>query len=75
MMHPSPQHTLGGRSQSVLIVDDDEYVLGTLEAALRGLRVRLLTARTAAEGEALALQHRPRTFGWPPRWREYGSSS
>jgi two-component system response regulator DesR len=47
------------RSQSVLIVDDDEYVLGTLEAALRGLRVHLLTARTAAEGEALALQHRP----------------
>jgi two-component system response regulator DesR len=40
-------------------VDDDEYVLGTLEAALRGLRVHLLTARTAAEGEALALQHRP----------------
>lgn len=47
------------RSQSVLIVDDDEYVLGTLEAALRGLRVHLLTARTAAEGQALALQHRP----------------
>jgi DNA-binding response OmpR family regulator len=43
----------------VLVVDDDEYVLGTLEAALRGLRVHLLTARTAAEGEVLALQHRP----------------
>ncbi|HEX7496145.1 MAG TPA: response regulator [Candidatus Limnocylindrales bacterium] len=40
-------------------MDDDEYVLGTLEAALRGLRIHLLTARTAAEGEALALQHRP----------------
>jgi DNA-binding response OmpR family regulator len=43
----------------VLIVDDDEYVHGALEAALRGLRVHLLTAHTAAEGEALALQHRP----------------
>jgi DNA-binding response OmpR family regulator len=43
----------------VLIVDDDEYVHGALEAALRGLRVHLLTAHTAAEGEALALAHRP----------------
>ena len=59
MLHPSTQRSVGCRSQSVLIVDDDEYVLGTLEAALRGLRVHLLTARTAAEGEALALQHRP----------------
>jgi DNA-binding response OmpR family regulator len=42
-----------------LIVDDDEYVHGALEAALRGLRVHLLTAHTAAEGEALALQYRP----------------
>jgi DNA-binding response OmpR family regulator len=59
MLHPSTQRSAGCRSQYVLIVDDDEYVLGTLEAALRGLRVHLLTARTAAEGEALALQHRP----------------
>jgi DNA-binding response OmpR family regulator len=59
MLHPSTQQAIGTRAQSVLIVDDDEYVLGTLEAALRGLRVHLLTARTAAEGEALALQHRP----------------
>jgi DNA-binding response OmpR family regulator len=43
----------------VLIVDDDEYVHGALEAAMRGLRVHLLTAHTAAEGEALALQYRP----------------
>ena len=43
----------------MLIVDDDEYVHGALEAALRGLRVHLLTAHTAAEGEALALQYRP----------------
>jgi DNA-binding response OmpR family regulator len=43
----------------VLIVDDDEYVHGALEAALRGLRVHLLTAHTAAEGEALALQYQP----------------
>jgi DNA-binding response OmpR family regulator len=43
----------------VLIIDDDEYVHGALEAALRVLHVRLLTAHTAAEGEALALQHRP----------------
>jgi DNA-binding response OmpR family regulator len=40
-------------------VDDDEYVHGALEAALRGLRVHLLTAHTAAEGEALAIQYRP----------------
>ena len=59
MLHPSTQQAIGTRALPVLIVDDDEYVLGTLEAALRGLRVRLLTARTAAEGEALALQHRP----------------
>lgn len=44
----------------MLIVDDDEYVHGALEAALRGLRVQLLTAHTAAEGEALAMQFRPR---------------
>jgi len=30
-----------------------------LEAALRGLRVHLLMAATAAEGEALASEHRP----------------
>jgi two-component system OmpR family response regulator len=47
------------RSPCVLIVDDDEYVHGALEAALRGLRVHLLTAHTAAEGETLALQYRP----------------
>ena len=44
----------------MLIVDDDEYVHGALEAAMRGLHVHLLTAHTAAEGEALALQHQPR---------------
>jgi DNA-binding response OmpR family regulator len=43
----------------VLIIDDDEYVHGALEAALRGLRLHLLTAHTATEGEALALEHRP----------------
>ncbi|MGA3057748.1 MAG: response regulator [Candidatus Limnocylindrales bacterium] len=59
MVHASLKHAAGCRSQSVLVVDDDEYVLGTLEATLRGLRVHLLTASTAAEGEALALQHRP----------------
>jgi DNA-binding response OmpR family regulator len=59
MLHPSLQDSVGCHSQSVLVVDDDEYVLGTLEAALRGLRVHLLTALTAAEGEALALRHRP----------------
>ena len=47
------------RSPCVLIVYDDEYVHGALEAALRGLRVHLLTAHTAAEGEDLALQYRP----------------
>lgn len=59
MLHPGLQDSVGCHSQSVLVVDDDEYVLGTLEAALRGLRVHLLTALTAAEGEALALRHRP----------------
>ncbi len=58
MTTPTPLHA-GSRSPSVLIVDDDEYVHGALEAALRGLRVHLLTAHTAAEGEALALAHRP----------------
>jgi DNA-binding response OmpR family regulator len=55
----TPLHQITSRSPSVLIVDDDEYVHGALEAALRGLRVHLLTAHTAEEGEALALQHRP----------------
>lgn len=43
----------------MLIVDDDEYVHGTLEAALRGLHLHLLTASTAEEGERLAVLHRP----------------
>jgi DNA-binding response OmpR family regulator len=59
MTSPTPLHAIAPRSPCVLIVDDDEYVHGALEAALRGLRVHLLTAHTAAEGEALALQHRP----------------
>ena len=59
MTSPTPLHAVATRSPFVLIVDDDEYVHGALEAALRGLRVRLLTAHTAAEGEALALQYRP----------------
>ena len=58
MATPTPLHP-GSPSPSVLVVDDDEYVHGALEAALRGLRVHLLTAHTAAEGEALALLHRP----------------
>lgn len=44
----------------MLVVDDDEYVHGALEAALRGLHVQLLTARNAAEGESLALAYHPR---------------
>lgn len=59
MTSPTPLHPVSGRSPCVLIVDDDEYVHGALEAALRGLRVHLLTAHTAAEGEALALQYHP----------------
>ena len=58
MTTPTPLHP-GSHTPSVLVVDDDEYVHGALEAALRGLRVHLLTAHTAAEGEALALQYRP----------------
>jgi DNA-binding response OmpR family regulator len=59
MTSPTPLHSVANRLPCVLIVDDDEYVHGALEAALRGLRVNLLTAHTAAEGEALALQYRP----------------
>jgi DNA-binding response OmpR family regulator len=59
MTTPTPLHGIAPRTPCVLIVDDDEYVHGALEAALRGLRVHLLTAHTAAEGEALALQYRP----------------
>jgi two-component system, OmpR family, KDP operon response regulator KdpE len=59
MSSPTPLHSVAPRSPCVLIVDDDEYVHGALEAALRGLRVHLLTAHTAAEGEALALQYHP----------------
>jgi two-component system response regulator DesR len=59
MSSPTPLRAVAPRSPCVLIVDDDEYVHGALEAALRGLRVHLLTAHTAAEGEALALQYRP----------------
>ena len=58
MTTPTALHA-GSHTPSVLVVDDDEYVHGALEAALRGLRVHLLTAHTAAEGEALALQYRP----------------
>ncbi|HEX7490694.1 MAG TPA: response regulator [Candidatus Limnocylindrales bacterium] len=59
MTSPTPLHPVNTRFPCVLIVDDDEYVHGALEAAMRGLRVHLLTAHTAAEGEALALQYRP----------------
>jgi DNA-binding response OmpR family regulator len=59
MTSPTPIRAVTQRSPGVLIVDDDEYVHGALEAALRGLHVHLLTAHTAAEGESLALQHRP----------------
>jgi two-component system KDP operon response regulator KdpE len=59
MGSPTELHPLTNRTPSILIIDDDEYVHGALEAALRGLRVRLLTAHTAAQGEALALLHRP----------------
>jgi len=59
MTTPAAIHELPTRAPSVLIVDDDEYVHGALVAALRGLRVRLLTAHTAAEGEALALANEP----------------
>jgi DNA-binding response OmpR family regulator len=59
MTSPTAIHELSPRSPSVLIIDDDEYVHGALVAALRGLRVRLLTAHTAAEGEMLALANEP----------------
>jgi two-component system KDP operon response regulator KdpE len=56
--NPAPLHS-NGRSASILVIDDDEYVQCALEGALRGLRVHVLTAGTAAEGEAMALEHRP----------------
>ncbi len=59
MTGPTPLRSISSRSPCVLVIDDDEYVHGALEAALRGLRVHLLTARTAAEGHALAVQYRP----------------
>lgn len=59
MTSPTPIRAVTTKSPGVLIVDDDEYVHGALEAALRGLHVHLLTAHTAAEGESLALQHCP----------------
>jgi DNA-binding response OmpR family regulator len=59
MGSPNQLHSIGNRAPTVLIIDDDEYVHGALEAALRGLHLHLLRAQTAAEGEALALQHRP----------------
>jgi DNA-binding response OmpR family regulator len=59
MTTPTAIHELSPRSPAVLIVDDDEYVHGALVAALRGLRVRLLTADTAEEGERLALANSP----------------
>jgi DNA-binding response OmpR family regulator len=59
MTASTPLHSISPKSPCVLVIDDDEYVHGALEAALRGLRVHLLAAQTAAEGEALAMQHRP----------------
>ena len=59
MTTPTAIHELSPKTPAVLIVDDDEYVHGALVAALRGLRVRLLTAHDADEGEALALANQP----------------
>jgi two-component system, OmpR family, KDP operon response regulator KdpE len=59
MVYPTPLHAATTSLPSVLIVDDDEYVHGALEAALRGLRVNLLLAGTAEEGIGLAIRHRP----------------
>ena len=59
MVSPAPLHFGTTRFPAVLVVDDDEYVHGALEAALRGLRLNLLRAGTAAEGVELARQHRP----------------
>jgi len=43
----------------ILVVDDDEYVHSTLAAAMRGLRLEIIRATTAAEGLAQALERRP----------------
>jgi len=44
---------------TILVVDDDDYVHGTLAAALRQLKPNLIQARTAADGLARAIEHRP----------------
>jgi two-component system, OmpR family, KDP operon response regulator KdpE len=59
MVFPTPMNFATTRSPSVLIVDDDEYVHGALEAAMRGLRVNLLQAGTAEEGIELAIHYGP----------------
>jgi DNA-binding response OmpR family regulator len=48
-----------GRAASILVIDDDEYIHGALAGALRGMRVHMLAAHTAAEGTAMVLEHRP----------------
>ena len=47
------------RHPTILVVDDDDYVHGTLAAALRQWKPNLIQARTAADGLALATEHRP----------------
>jgi DNA-binding response OmpR family regulator len=43
----------------VLVVDDDEYVAGTITAALRSLKPDVVQAATADEGLRLARDRRP----------------
>src|SRR4051794_17511823 len=50
----------GSRSHpTILVVDDDIYVHGTLAAALRGLRPTIVAAKTAAEALDAALAEPP----------------
>ncbi|HLO67310.1 MAG TPA: response regulator [Holophaga sp.] len=50
---------MGGEPELILVVDDEPQLLRFLGPALTSHGYRVLTAATAAEGELLALSHRP----------------
>ncbi|HEY6058003.1 MAG TPA: response regulator [Candidatus Limnocylindrales bacterium] len=61
---PSTARSFGRSTAStvpptILVIDDDDYVLGALRAALRGLRATVVRGSTAAEGLELARDLRP----------------
>lgn len=50
---------MGAEAELILVVDDEPQLLRFLGPALTSHGYRVLTAATAAEGERLALSHRP----------------